>query len=84
MKTFKQYINEGGFKKDIKLITTLRKDFFEKQKEWYKLVNIDDGIEVHVKGNKIEDTLFDFLEDNDIEVSVSSTKGNKFTIKTYA
>ena len=83
MKTFGEYIIENTFKKDTKLITKLRKEFFEKQKEWYKLVNIDDGIEVHVKNNKLQDALDDFLDNENIDVSVSSVKNNKFMIKTY-
>jgi len=78
-----------GFKRDQTLLTRLRKEFWQPFSKANKDItfivkNIKDGVEI--VSNNIEafnDALFTFVEDNDIEVSITSPKNNKITIKTY-
>lgn len=76
-----------GFKRDQDLLTRLRKEFWapyaKRTGETFAIKNIKDGVEVINATEQFDDELYQFLEDNDIEVSVSSLKNGKLTIKTY-
>jgi len=83
-------VTNEGFKKDIKLITRLRKEFWEpfarqNKDVTFKVKNIDDGVEI-ISNNidKFDDALGDFLDDNeDIEISTTTPRNGRMTIKTY-
>ena len=80
-----------GFKMDTKLLKSLRKDFIDDflntnniKVQWTLLT---DGLEMRFRDTKdvekFEDAFYEYLEDNDIEVSWSNKGPKVIRIQTY-
>jgi len=84
MSIFRNYISEG--KIDIKLITKIRKEFFEniveKKKLDYELSNINGGIKITCT-EEVSNMFNDWVDENDIEINIFSWKNGSFIVKTY-